>query len=184
MCRWTGTRLFPHDITTINYNIFPVREDDENNELNGRKQAESEHSMPSSCGSDLRATAAEFVPQTCSTILSGSSRPNATLPNQSYLQANSVDVSGLDQYDIPWLYYMYPMQFAYDQGFHNGRSKSPRKFRPKKQRSSISSPIDSKQCAQRFQVPMMDSNCETHPQPDNFAAGASSCRTINASPHS
>jgi hypothetical protein len=105
-----------------------------------RRQGESVHSLQSCSGSDLRATAPVFVPLTAQA--SPSKDPEAT---PTSLIDSSTDLLGakafeLDQFGIPWFYYMNQVQLAYTQGFQNGRAKSPRKFRNKKQRSSVSSP--------------------------------------------
>lgn len=103
---------------------------------NVRKQVQSEQSALSSLGSDLRATAPAFVPQLPESKRSANPVHGASLPEQS--ETFPTDFSSVDRNGIPWLYYMYPIQFAYDQGFRNGRTKSPRKFKPKKQRQSLS----------------------------------------------
>lgn len=105
-----------------------------------RRQAVSEHSLDSSLASELRATATEFVPY----------------PENSSSAPEKVDISQLDPttdllgpvkyeldpYGVPWFYYMYQVQFAFDQGYQKGRSRSPKKTRQKKQFSSGASNTD------------------------------------------
>jgi hypothetical protein len=123
---------------------MPARGRSEQPGPNTRRQDESEHSLQSSVSSDLRATATEFVPH-----------PHSK--NEDNIEASSLtqndpttDLLGpmkyeLDMYGIPWYYYMYQVQFAYDQGFQKGRSKPSKKTRQKKHRSPISSPMDTLQ---------------------------------------
>lgn len=108
-----------------------------------RNQADSGRSSQSSIGSDLRATAAEFVPLPPTTT-----SPIDTATENAHLSP-SLDVAGLpdatvlDRNGIPFLWYMYGVQFAYEQGYRNGRPKSPKKYKPsRKQRTSFSSPAD------------------------------------------
>jgi hypothetical protein len=49
---------------------------------------------------------------------------------------------------------MYQVNFAYMQGLHHGRAKSPRKFRQKKNRSSVSSPVEVQLPRQNAAVPI------------------------------
>lgn len=102
-------------------------------------------------GSELRATAADFVPQHVfdAPVQSASNEPPESVPSDSLAPPQfqpapwfPLDLSGFDKHGIPWFYYMYPVQFAYDQGFRNGRSKAPRKPKPRKQRQSGSPPAD------------------------------------------
>jgi hypothetical protein len=103
-------------------------------------QAESEHSFLSSLGSDLRATAPEFIPLPQHSVNSENTKPPPVpQPDSSPGLLGSMAFE-LDMHGIPWFYYMYQVQTAYNQGFQNGRSKSPKKFRQKKQRSSVSLP--------------------------------------------
>jgi hypothetical protein len=111
------------------------------------RQEESEHSLQSSLGSDLRATAPEFVP-----LPPPSTSLEAKDPTLKPQIDASTDLLGsmafdLDMYGIPWFYYMYQVQVAYNQGFQNGRSRSPKKFRQKKQKSFVSPPSDTYQPA-------------------------------------
>ncbi|KAF2822411.1 hypothetical protein CC86DRAFT_357233 [Ophiobolus disseminans] len=101
----------------------------------------STHSLQSSGASDLRATAPEFIPCGASKT---SAVTKAVIPTPS--ADPTTDLLGdqkfeLDMYGIPWFYYMYQVQFAYNQGFHYGRSRSPKKFGRKKHRSSLTPPI-------------------------------------------
>jgi hypothetical protein len=141
---------------------------------NERKQADSGRSTQSSMSSDLRATAAEFVPQPPPTI----SPTEATIANAP--PAPSLDLAGLpdatvlDRNGIPFLWYMYGVQFAYEQGFRNGRPKSPKKFKqPKKQRSSLSSSVDAPHSFSKA-VPM------TNPQPATPLSAAAKQRLSSA----
>ena len=123
-----------------------------------RRQRDSARSTHSSMGSDLRATAAEFFPQPASSVVpkepftAPEFVPQTITPTEPFTTTVDGmpfrDVSGLpemtmlDRNGIPFLWYMYGVQFAYEQGFRNGRPKSPKKVRPKKQRSTLSSPTD------------------------------------------
>jgi hypothetical protein len=113
-------------------------------------RAESVHSLQSSHTSDLRATAAEFVPNFATKVDSGSKETTASPPVDPSADLLGDQKFELDMYGIPWFYYMHQVQFAYEQGFHYGRSKSPKKFRSKKQRSSVSSPADAQPSRQGF----------------------------------
>ncbi|KAF9690674.1 hypothetical protein EKO04_011534 [Ascochyta lentis] len=95
-----------------------------------------ERSMKSSMASDLRATATEFVPgsRDVGDGTTGQPAPATELP----------DMYALDGYGIPWFYHMYPVPVLCPPVWSNGRSKSPRKFRHKKQRSLVSSPIENR----------------------------------------
>jgi hypothetical protein len=110
-----------------------------------RRQVDSEHSLQSSLGSDLRATAAEFVPGAPPSADSEVTDPSPTSPADSSVDLLGATAFDLDMYGIPWFYYMYQVQSAYNQGFQNGRARSPKKFRQKKQRASVSSPADAQQ---------------------------------------
>ncbi|KAL5119369.1 hypothetical protein ACEQ8H_002638 [Pleosporales sp. CAS-2024a] len=96
-----------------------------------RGQLESQHSQHSGLSSDLRPTAAEFVPYT--------TPPLASPEHSSVIQLEpTADLLGpmkyeLDPHGIPWYYYMYQVQFAYDQGYQQGRARFPKKTRQKKQ---------------------------------------------------
>jgi hypothetical protein len=48
----------------------------------------------------------------------------------------------LDGYGIPWFYHMYPVPWMFPPMYNKVRSKSPKKFRPKKQRSIVGSPAE------------------------------------------
>lgn len=99
-------------------------------------QTNQEKPTHPSVGSDLRPTATEFVPKLM--LASGS----IELAPEPVTLASLQDVPGLpdmtvlDRHGIPFLWYMYGIQFAYEQGVRNGRPKSPRKSRPKKPRGS------------------------------------------------
>jgi hypothetical protein len=138
-----------------------------------RKQANSGGSSQSSMGSDLRATAAEFVPQPPTT---GPVDPTIG----SAFQAPTLDVAGLpdasvlDRNGVPFLWYMYGVQFAYEQGFRNGRPKSPKKYKPpRKQRTSVSSPADAAHPFSKA-VPI------TNPQPSTPRSAAARQRMTSA----
>jgi hypothetical protein len=124
------------------YTSTPVRGRSQQPVPNARRQEESEHSLQSSVASDLRATAPEFVPHP----LVSKSEDNTEASSLTQIDPTT-DLLGpikyeLDMYGIPWYYYMYQVQFAYDQGFQKGRSKASKKTRQKKHRSSVSSPVD------------------------------------------
>ncbi|CAN9099476.1 hypothetical protein AA0119_g10235 [Alternaria tenuissima] len=106
------------------------------------KQGDSGCSTQSSVGS-LRATAAEFVPQ-ASSIAGPIEATTRTVPPVSFHDIVGLpDATVLDRNGIPFLWYMYGVQFAYEQGYRNGRPKSPKKFKQsRKQRTSLSSPVD------------------------------------------
>lgn len=100
-------------------------------------RAESVESQSSQ--SDLRATAAEFVPKTASAAAGATADKNEVVSKPAINP--TADLLGdkkfeLDMYGIPWFYYMYQVQFAFDQGFQYGRAKSPRKTRNRKQNAS------------------------------------------------
>ncbi|KAJ4364117.1 hypothetical protein N0V83_009572 [Neocucurbitaria cava] len=102
-----------------------------------KKKAASENSKQSSSNTDLRATAPEFVPQ----VPQQTGSSGLPLSNAELLALPLPDMNELDQYGVPWLYYMYPVHAAYQQGFHNGRSTSPpKRFKPKRQRGPRSTP--------------------------------------------
>jgi hypothetical protein len=93
----------------------------------------------SSLASDLRATATEFVP----------SQKDVPTEHATTDHASQISILpgmyALDGYGIPWFYHMYPVPWIFPPTFQHGRSKSPKKFRHRKQRLSISSPIEHKQ---------------------------------------
>ncbi|KAH7406580.1 hypothetical protein DE146DRAFT_397354 [Phaeosphaeria sp. MPI-PUGE-AT-0046c] len=104
-----------------------------------RHAESSENSLHSSLSSDLRATAPEFVP--CTSTPAHQDHASIPAPRQaeasSQLLDPSTDLLGsmkweLDMYGIPWFYYMYQVQVAYNEGLQQGRSKSPKKIRQKK----------------------------------------------------
>ncbi|KAI4646955.1 hypothetical protein J4E93_005179 [Alternaria ventricosa] len=108
-----------------------------------RNQADSGRSSQSSMGSDLRATATEFVPQPPTTTSPIDATTENTPLSQSLDIADLPDATVLDRNGVPFLWYMYGVQFAYEQGYRNGRPKSPKKYKPNKNpRKSISSPAD------------------------------------------
>lgn len=110
-----------------------------------RRQAESEPSLKSGLTSDLRATAPDFVPHTTPSVGPDSAEVKPGPPAGSIAQFLGPVKYELDMYGLPWAYYMYQVQLAYDQGFRTGRSRSPKKIRQKKHRSSVSSPADATQ---------------------------------------
>jgi hypothetical protein len=135
----TATPSLAHD--SIEASI-PVRGRSEHFIPSARRQEESEHSLQSSLSSDLRATAAEFVPHPPpveSQEKTETSSPIKVDPTTDLLGPMKYE---LDMYGIPWYYYMYQVQFAYDQGYQKGRSKSPKKTRKKQHRTLASSPTD------------------------------------------
>lgn len=108
----------------------------------GHPRAESEHSLRSSQSSDLRATATEFVPKTVTPETSEITAKPPLDPTADLLGDQKFE---LDQHGIPWFWYMYQVQFAYEQGFNNGRTRSPKKHRGnnnKKHRTTTTSPTD------------------------------------------
>lgn len=148
--------------TIVTDNPSPVRGRTELYHPGPRRQAESQHSMHSSLGSDLRATAPEFVPK-ARVALCPNSAPADPIAVSRPEPGTDLDMFGLDKHGIPWVYYMYPIQFAYEQGFRNGRSKSPRKFKPKKPRGLVSSPADVLNQPQRGSFSAVDIRNETDP---------------------
>lgn len=92
----------------------------------------------SSLASGLRATATEFIPTSRYAPVAGVTSEEPELTQTSVLP----DIYALDAYGIPWFYHMYPVPFPFPQMFANGRSRSPKKFRHKKQRSSVSAPVE------------------------------------------
>ncbi|KAF1916595.1 hypothetical protein BDU57DRAFT_587544 [Ampelomyces quisqualis] len=101
-----------------------------------------ESPSPSSLTSDLRATAPDFVPHLPPSVVSDSAEVKPLPQSGSITEFLGPVKYELDMYGLPWAYYMYQVQLAYDQGFRSGRSRSPRKVRQKKHRSCISSPAD------------------------------------------
>ena len=99
-----------------------------------RKPTPSDMSVPSSLASDLRATAPEFVPTRV-----GTSTEEAVLAPPEMVPALP-DMYSLDAFGLPWYYHMYPFQWSYPASFYNGRSRSPRKFYPRRQRQNFASP--------------------------------------------
>ncbi|KZM24924.1 uncharacterized protein EKO05_0002706 [Ascochyta rabiei] len=94
----------------------------------------SEVSTKSGLTSDLRATATEFIPE-----LKAVEDDTADQPTQA---AKMHDMQALDGYGIPWFYHMYPVPVLYPPVWPTGRSRSPKKFRHKKQRSPVRSPTE------------------------------------------
>jgi hypothetical protein len=132
---------------------------------NVRRQADSEHSTRSSMGSDLRADAPAFVPSVATnaeptTTPTNPAPEGTTLVSLASLQDRPglPDVAMLDPDGLPFLWYMFQAQFAYEQGFRNGRLRSPKKFKPKKQRSSVSSPADAQPQPFNRAVPIVGPN--------------------------
>ncbi|EUC30800.1 hypothetical protein COCCADRAFT_102955 [Bipolaris zeicola 26-R-13] len=105
-------------------------------------QVDNEHQTHTSVFSDLCPTATEFVPKMM--LTSGLTDPATDPAAPASLQdvAGLPDMTVLDRNGIPFLWYMYGIQFAYEQGFRNGRPKSPRKFKPKKIRGPALSSSD------------------------------------------
>ncbi|KAH7377385.1 hypothetical protein BKA66DRAFT_572183 [Pyrenochaeta sp. MPI-SDFR-AT-0127] len=99
------------------------------------RQEKDKLSTQSTLASGLRATAPDFVPQTASMSYLGGFPTQKTTAAQPKPLMDAVDLSGLDMHGIPWMYYMYPIHFAYEQGFRNGRCRSPKKYKPKKPRT-------------------------------------------------
>lgn len=98
--------------------------------------------MHSSLASELRATAPEFVPEK-SQISKSKDRPGEEATPVELDEAPVMpSFYTLDSYGVPCLYYMYPVPYVFPQGFGKARAKSPRKFRPRKQRSTLSSPVE------------------------------------------
>ena len=117
-------------------NISPARGRSAEYNPSVRRATVSEVSVQSSLASDLRATAPEFVPG-CS---------DTTAENDITGQAGAIpDMYALDSYGIPWFYHMYPAPWLFPPMYAtNHRFKSPKKFRHKKQRPTINSPIENK----------------------------------------
>jgi hypothetical protein len=160
----------PHEANEAANSGSPVRGRREWYVPNVRRQADSEHSTQSSMGSDLRADAPAFVPSVATsaappTTLTKPAHDGMTLVPLASLQDTPglPDMSSLDPDGIPFLWYMCQTQFAYEQGFRNGRLRSPKKFKPKKQRSSISSPSDAQLQASSRAVPIVGPNSATPP---------------------
>ncbi|KAJ8106411.1 hypothetical protein OPT61_g9556 [Boeremia exigua] len=90
---------------------------------NTRRATISEMPVGSSLTSDLRATATEFIPA-----------QNVNVPDQ--VPQVLPDMYALDGYGIPWFYHMYPVPCLFPPMHAKGRSKSSKKWRPKKQQST------------------------------------------------
>ncbi|RAQ99032.1 XLF-domain-containing protein [Stemphylium lycopersici] len=145
MTNLTSSRMNPfvlmmaHIPNTVDNSRRAVIDDDGTNTIDAAKAGEN--SAPargrSECAtSDLRPTAIEFVPRTSPAILPTSpvDEPEDLAPLQDL--AGLPDMMALDRNGIPFLWYMYGVQFAYEQGFRNGRPKSPRKHKSKVARGS------------------------------------------------
>jgi hypothetical protein len=118
-----------------------------------RKPTPSNMSVPSSLASDLRATAPEFVPTRVKTLAE-----EAVLAHPAIAPALP-DMHSLDAFGLPWYYHMYPFQWSYPTGFYNGRSRSPKKFYPRKQRQNFASPnrnhnFQHNTCANKTELPV------------------------------
>lgn len=118
------------------------------------RDASGEDSLHGSVRSDLRATAAEFVPQHSDASNAATGSTSADLQDEEDVLAN-FDPYGLDMYGIPWHYHMYPVQFAFEQGFRTGQSKSPKKNKKGKQRRQDVFPPTSGSNAPR-QAPVLE----------------------------
>ncbi|KAH7092512.1 hypothetical protein FB567DRAFT_239426 [Paraphoma chrysanthemicola] len=130
----------PSSATVAPRDLSPTSGRSEQYVPTGHRQAESVHSLPSSLGSDLRATAPEFVPHVPAESDTGPLKASSAATVDPAADLLGAQAFELDMYGIPWFYYMNQVQFAYQQGFHNGRARSPKKFRARKNRLSVSSP--------------------------------------------
>lgn len=67
------------------------------------------------------------------------SRTDPRVPDLPYghLLPGLPDLYSLDGYGIPWFYHMYPVPWPVAPSLAKGRSRSPRKFKPRKQRSNL-----------------------------------------------
>jgi hypothetical protein len=165
-----ATPASPNQANDAANNGSPVRGRRDWYVLNVRRQADSEHSTQSSLGSDLRPDAPAFVPGVA-TDAAPTTTPFLPAPDDTTLvslaslqdRPGLPDVSMLDPDGIPFMWYMMQTQFAYEQGFRNGRLRSPKKFKPKKQRSSISSPNDAQPQLSNRAVPIVGPNSTTPP---------------------
>ncbi|KAI4952363.1 hypothetical protein J4E91_002832 [Alternaria rosae] len=141
-----------------------------------RNQADSGRSSQSSMGSDLRATATEFVPQLPTTTSPIDATTENTPLSPSRDLAGLPEATVLDRNGVPFLWYMYGVQFAYEQGYRNGRPKSPKKWKtPRKQRTSVSSPADAPPYSSKA-VPI------ANPGPATPLSAASKQRMTSAEP--
>jgi hypothetical protein len=156
--------------TTGNDNASPDRGRAEQFVPTYHGQSESEHSLQSSIGSDLRATAPTFVPNISQVPQLESQEGGSTALDASSEDLLASSIFELDQHGIPWIYYMYQVNFAYNQGLHHGRAKSPKKFRQKKNRLSVSSPADVQLPRQNAAVPIQE------------PAGSEQCRPSTTMP--
>lgn len=91
-------------------------------------------SIQSSHTSDLRPTAEDFVPKFLQTSHLDNASTVADAQTMTISDLTLPKLEELDMYGIPWYYYMYQVQFAYNEGYHYGRSRSPKKWKPRKQR--------------------------------------------------
>jgi hypothetical protein len=108
-------------------NTLPIRERSRQFEPNHRHATVGEATPQSTSASDLRANATEFVP--------GRNDICAKVEDDVAAQAQILpDMYALDGYGIPWLYHLYPVPYFFPPPLQNVRSRSPRKFRHKKQR--------------------------------------------------
>ncbi|KAJ4316654.1 hypothetical protein N0V94_005335 [Neodidymelliopsis sp. IMI 364377] len=108
-------------------NTLPIRGRSRQFELNQRHATVGEATPQSTSSSDLRATATEFVP--------GRNDGCSKVENDAAAQAQILpDMYALDGYGIPWFYHLYPIPYYYPPPPQHVRSRSPKKFRHKKQR--------------------------------------------------
>ncbi|KAL6706935.1 hypothetical protein ACN47E_004885 [Coniothyrium glycines] len=146
-----------HDDTQCLEHSASSARDQERSILNDNpRHQDSDISEQSRLGSELRATAPEFTPQPESQSI------------RTSLSVAPLETPELDQYGIPWFYYMYPLQIAYQQGFRNGRAKSPRKFKPYKQRSSVAPPGDGQGVARRAAESSLHTVSESSKNPEHI----------------
>ncbi|KAH5293845.1 hypothetical protein HBI12_228290 [Parastagonospora nodorum] len=128
--------------------------------LGSARDAASGRGRTEHLASELRATATEFVPYPANSS-SAPEKPGPEKVDISQLDPTT-DLLGpvkyeLDPYGIPWFYYMYQVQFAFDQGYQKGRSRSPKKTRQKKQYSSSASTADLRIQKAPTMAPALDS---------------------------
>ncbi|KAH6883390.1 hypothetical protein BKA58DRAFT_304847 [Alternaria rosae] len=158
------------------------------NHVDDVENASSSRGRGERMGSDLRATATEFVPQPPTMTSPIDATTENTPLSPSLDLAGLPDATVLDRNGVPFLWYMYGVQFAYEQGYRNGRPKSPKKWKtPRKQRTSVSSPADAPPYSSKA-VPIANPGPATPPpllarprqeetHQENYHAGSSRMRS-------
>ncbi|KAF2124430.1 hypothetical protein P153DRAFT_401047 [Dothidotthia symphoricarpi CBS 119687] len=150
--------------TVITHNISPVRGRSAQYVPNDRKHADGVRSMDSSLASELRATAREFIPGVSQVSKDNNALAGEATPVQLGESSVMPNFYTLDSYGVPCLYYMYPVPYVYPPGFGKGRAKSPRKFRPRKQRPTALEHTEPQYCATLAEIAEASNTREAEPE--------------------